>query len=77
MTDDMLTEAADILTLTGMRSADIQKCLDDMKADDRSALDKMLSAHRRELLDSVHEYNKRLDRLDFLIYDLKKQEADL
>ncbi len=33
-----------------------------------------LSRHRRSLLDTVHENEKRIDCLDYLICRLKKQE---
>lgn len=32
----------------------------------------ILSRHRRILLDIIHKYQKELDCLDFLVYEMKK-----
>ena len=34
---------------------------------------RVLSLHRRALLDTVHENERRIDCLDYLIYQLEKQ----
>lgn len=34
---------------------------------------KLLSTHRRSLLDELHKTQKRIDYLDYLVYVLKKQ----
>lgn len=34
---------------------------------------KLLSTHRRSLLDEIHKAQKQIDCLDYLIYELKKQ----
>ncbi|MEG0274676.1 MAG: hypothetical protein RR690_06055 [Longicatena sp.] len=35
---------------------------------------RLLSCHRCKLLQEVHERNKKLDCLDYLMYQLKKQQ---
>lgn len=34
----------------------------------------LLSRHRRSLLDSIHQWEKQLDCLDYLIYQLEKEQ---
>lgn len=34
---------------------------------------KLLSMHRRSLLDTLHEKQKQIDCLDYLVYQLEKQ----
>jgi len=41
---------------------------------ERKELLHILSHHRRELLDLVHQSEKRIDCLDYLIYQIEKQE---
>lgn len=36
---------------------------------------KLLAAHRRSLLDSLHEEQKRIDCLDYLVYKMKKENS--
>ena len=40
----------------------------------RGELMRVLSLHRRTLLDTVHENQRRIDCLDYLIYQLEKQD---
>ncbi|QWU13115.1 hypothetical protein SAMN04487895_115115 [Paenibacillus sophorae] len=35
---------------------------------------RLLSCHRCSLLDKIHEYQKQLDCLDYLIYSMKDKE---
>lgn len=35
---------------------------------------KLLSAHRKRLLDKVHEEERRIDCLDYLVYQVKKEK---
>lgn len=37
---------------------------------------KLLAQHRIKLLDSLHKYQKMIDCLDYLIFNLRKQEAE-
>lgn len=34
---------------------------------------RLLEGHRRELLDAVHREQKRIDCLDYLLYEMKKE----
>ena len=36
---------------------------------------KLLSDHRRQLLDSLHREGRRIDCLDYLVYQLEKRRA--
>lgn len=40
---------------------------------DQAELMRVLSLHRRTLLDTLHQSEKRIDCLDYLIYMLEKQ----
>lgn len=35
---------------------------------------KLLSAHRKRLLDKVHEEERRIDCLDYLVYQVKREK---
>ena len=39
----------------------------------KAELMRVLSLHRRALLDAVHENERRIDCLDYLIYQIEKQ----
>lgn len=43
------------------------------KAGDRKEQLKLLSIHRKQLLDKVHREEKRIDCLDYLVYQIKKE----
>ena len=56
----------------GLDKDAVDRCLemiDDGKYDE---LKKYLENYRRELLDNVHRYNRRIDCLDYFTYTLKK-----
>nr|WP_305147340.1 hypothetical protein [Butyricicoccus faecihominis] len=36
---------------------------------------RILSRHRRTLLDTVHQREKQIDCLDYLVYKLKKEQS--
>ena len=49
-----------------------------IKLSEQEKIDKelcLLSKHRKELLDCVHENQKKIDCLDYLIYQLKKKQT--
>jgi len=52
----------------------IQRCMDLAGKQERRELLHVLSRHRRELLALVHENEKRIDCLDYLVYQIEKQE---
>lgn len=38
---------------------------------------KLLSAHRQFLLDRIHEEEKQIDCLDYLVYQIHKKNSDV
>ena len=52
----------------------VQRCMDLVKKRENTELLRLLSRHRRELLDMVHQSEKRIDCLDYLIYQIEKQK---
>ncbi len=66
----MITEN---LTDIGLDGSSISRCIDMLENGIYSDLEKFLSIYRRELLDSVHEYNRRIDCLDYFTYRLKQR----
>ena len=49
-------------------------CCEALARDEKKAeLMRALSLHRRALLDDVHENQRRIDCLDYLIYQIEKQ----
>ena len=58
----------------GCGSDTVQQCMDLVKKRECAELLQLLSRHRRELLDTVHQNEKRIDCLDYLIYQIEKQK---
>jgi len=52
----------------------IRRCMDLAGKQGRKELLHILSRHRRELLDLVHQNEKRIDCLDYLVYQIEKEE---
>ena len=51
----------------------IQHCEVLIQSEKQDELMQVLSLHRRALLDAVHENERRIDCLDYLVYQLEKQ----
>ena len=51
----------------------VRQCVLLVQQKETSELMRVLSRHRRVLLDIVHQNEKRIDCLDYLIYNLEKQ----
>jgi len=51
----------------------IEKCLNLVKEQNQTALLKALTVHRKNLLNKVHQNQKKLDCLDFLIFKVRKR----
>ena len=41
---------------------------------DKASCEKLLSEHRKELLDDIHKKEQNIDCLDYLVYMMKKQK---
>ncbi len=69
------TEEAIIQNLkdAGCRSDTIDAFMDNLKTGRKSEGLKALDLHRRRLLEEIHQEQKRLDCLDYLVYQLKKE----
>ena len=52
----------------------IHRCEAMAQGEKQGELMQILSLHRRTLLDAVHENERRIDCLDYLVYQLEKQE---
>lgn len=57
----------------GCGSDIVRLCMDLAQSGKNAELLRLLSLHRRELLDAVHQNEKRIDCLDYLVYQIKKQ----
>ena len=51
----------------------IHRCEILVRSERQGELMRVLSLHRRALLDAVHENERRIDCLDYLVYQMKKQ----
>lgn len=56
----------------GCGSDIIENFMQDMREDRKENGLKILAEHRRSLLDSLHEKQKMIDNLDYLIYRIQK-----
>ena len=52
----------------------VQRCMNLVKKQENAELLRLLSCHRRELLDTIHQNEKRIDCLDYLLYQIEKQK---
>ena len=51
----------------------IRRCEVLAQSEKQGELMRVLSLHRRSLLDAVHENERRIDCLDYLVYQFEKQ----
>ena len=51
----------------------IRRCEVLVQSEKQGELMRVLSLHRRALLDAVHENERRIDCLDYLVYQFEKQ----
>jgi hypothetical protein len=58
----------------GCDSAAIAAFLKEVKSGKSVRAMKLLEKHRRTLLDDLHENQKQIDCLDYLVYQMKKEE---
>ena len=56
----------------GCEQETAEQCVELEKAGKHTDLLQFLSRHRADLLDTVHENQKRIDCLDFLVYQMNK-----
>ena len=52
----------------------VRQCAVLAQREENGELMRVLSRHRKALLDAVHQNEKRIDCLDYLIYRLEKQK---
>ena len=69
---DRIAVMTENLTDAGLDENGVTLCLEMLDKKEISALQKFLADYRRRLLDSVHEYNKQIDCLDYFTYTLNK-----
>ncbi|MDE5772411.1 MAG: hypothetical protein K2I06_12425 [Ruminococcus sp.] len=69
---DRIAVITENLTDAGLDRKAVAECLKMLDKKEFSELQKFLSVYRRKLLDSVHEYNKQIDCLDYFTYTLEK-----
>lgn len=54
----------------------LQHCMSLARAGELAKAKPVLARHRQALLDAVHQNEKRIDCLDYLLYQLKKQSIN-
>ena len=59
---------------SGMNEAQISECIRLIQQNKNASLDRLLIHHRLSLLDSVHQYNVRIDCLDYFTRMMKMKE---
>ena len=52
----------------------VQRCVSSAKEERTAEVLRILSRHRRTLLDTVHREEKRIDCLDYLVYKMEKEQ---
>lgn len=51
----------------------VRQCMALAQKQDQSELMRVLSCHRRALLDALHQSEKQIDCLDYLVYQMEKK----
>lgn len=54
----------------------VRRCMELAGKREREELLRVLSHHRRELLDLVHQSEKQIDCLDYLVFQIEKQKNE-
>lgn len=54
----------------------VRQCMALARKQDQSELIRVLSCHRRALLDALHQSEKRIDCLDYLVYQMEKKAKE-
>lgn len=67
--DDMLIQN---LKDAGCDAQTIEKFMSDLQKGKEESSLKQLAVHRKKLLDSIHKEQKRIDCLDYLVYQMSK-----
>lgn len=52
----------------------VRQCMALARKQDQSEMIRVLSRHRRALLDTLHQSEKQIDCLDYLVYTIEKQQ---
>lgn len=60
---------------TGCGQSFISEFMEDFRKDNISKELKLLEAHRRSLLNNLHKEQKRIDCLDYLVYQMTKENS--
>ncbi len=60
------------LKAAGCSKQTIDACLCDLREEKEESLMRRLSKHRKDLLDDVHEKERCVDCLDYLVYELER-----
>lgn len=58
----------------GCNQAIVQRCMDLLQGRKTAEMKRILSRHRRTLLDTVHAEQKKIDCLDYLLYKMEKDQ---
>ena len=54
----------------------VQQCMELARGQRTGEMKRILTRHRRTLLDTVHAEEKKIDCLDYLFYKMEKDAAD-
>lgn len=60
----------------GCDSEIVQQCMELARGQRTGEMKRILTRHRRTLLDTVHAEQKKIDCLDYLFYKMEKDAAD-
>lgn len=52
----------------------VQQCMELAQGKKTAEIKRILACHRKSLLDAVHAEQKKIDCLDYLVYQLEKQD---
>lgn len=74
MTNDKRQEIIKSLEGLGISQSDIQIIVSSIENEDNETARLFLRRHRVLLMDSLHESQKKVDDLDFLVYQLDKDK---
>lgn len=75
MADSQRAELIALLKELCCEDAQAEQIAEQLSAGDKETARLLLRRHRRKLMEALHESEKRVDQLDFLIYRIEKDKA--
>lgn len=75
MTSSQRSELIALLQELCCEEAQAEQIAERLSAGEKETVRLLLRRHRRKLIEALHESEKRVDQLDYLVYQIEKDKA--